>query len=357
MKDLIPMLKNSSRLVAVAAAAALILALTDGITRGPIAAYQKQKKLTARNAVLPAAQYSIHTNAGLLRYAGAEYTNRKELSRGIAFPKTSFSKIYYRAYSKQTNCIGFVYQMTALEGYGGPIEMTVGIRLLTNALGGTPVVSDYRVIQSAETPGLGKAAEDKLHGFFMNKNKKIADFTSNPKTDAISGATVTSAAIKDALYAAVLASEFKIREEYVNLNLPEIWLKILPYTQTLVRLPWTNSGGALRELYEAKYFYQSLGLVGKLYFQADGKKYLAVAGYQPVFNRIYTLAVFEMKYDAATPFVPVPVDLRPYIFATPELLAMRKPQSQVSGSGSFPLKLYSATVESIEALKKAGRWK
>lgn len=357
MKELLPMLKNSGRLVAVAIAAAFILALTDSVTRAPIQNYREQKKIKARNAVLPADLYVLSTNRKLSSYAAKGYTNRQEAKRGLSFPRAVFQPGYYRAYNKKTNTVGFVYQMTAPDGYAGKIDLTVGVKLLSNKLNGKPVINDYRVISSAETPGLGKAAEKKLHIFFTNKNKGIDSFSSDPQKDAVSGATITSVAIKDALYKAVLATEVKLKEEYYNLALPEDHLKILPYTRGLVRQNITNLRTPLKELYEARFFYRVMGLSAKLYFESGGKKYIAVMGIQPVFNRLYTLRLYEMRYDASNPFQAVPVDARPYMFATPEILKSREPL--MTGPNQKPLikDLYNAVVKSVAELQRTGRMK
>jgi len=104
---------------------------------------------------------------------------------------------YYECTGSDAAALGRVYLINA-RGYGGPISLMVGIKP-----DGT--VAGISIVSSSETPGMGKKAENPdFYGQFSNKNVDM--FTvikGEAKTDdqisAISGATITSRAITDAV--------------------------------------------------------------------------------------------------------------------------------------------------------------
>ena len=99
--------------------------------------------------------------------------------------------------------LGYVIQSTSSEGYGGNIVLYVGIRL-----DGT--VNDISILSISETPGLGMRAGDVLVPQFHQKNVKSITYTktgstSDSEIDAISGATITTKAVTNAVNGSLLA--------------------------------------------------------------------------------------------------------------------------------------------------------
>ena len=93
--------------------------------------------------------------------------------------------------------IGRVYLIDA-KGYGGPISLMVGIK-------SDGILAGISILASSETPGLGKKAESPdFYDQFSNKD--VDAFTvvkgavnTDDQISAISGATITSKAITDAI--------------------------------------------------------------------------------------------------------------------------------------------------------------
>jgi Na+-translocating ferredoxin:NAD+ oxidoreductase subunit G len=152
--------------------AALMLALTNSVTVGPIAAASAKAADEARVSVLPAAE----TFEALTGDSAVD-----ALYRGLAGGAT----------------VGYTATITA-NGYGGPVEVTVGIDV-NGAITGLNVGGS----KFAETAGLGaKAKEPAFTGQFIGKQPPL---TLKQDVDAISGATITSAAVTNAVNTAAQA--------------------------------------------------------------------------------------------------------------------------------------------------------
>ena len=88
------------------------------------------------------------------------------------------------------------------NGFGGKIELIIGI-----LMDGT--VSGYKIIQQNETPGLGtKIAENKFSEQFVGLNAHDENFElskNGGEIDALTGATISSNAVVEAVKKAVTA--------------------------------------------------------------------------------------------------------------------------------------------------------
>ncbi|MBR1648942.1 MAG: RnfABCDGE type electron transport complex subunit G [Alphaproteobacteria bacterium] len=88
------------------------------------------------------------------------------------------------------------------EGFGGKIELIMGI-----LMDGT--VSGYKIIEQNETPGLGtKVTEPKFSGQFVGLNAHDDNFDlkkDGGEIDAVTGATISSRAVVNAMKKAVSA--------------------------------------------------------------------------------------------------------------------------------------------------------
>lgn len=100
------------------------------------------------------------------------------------------------------NSLGYVINVTTHEGYGGDISLSVGID-------NEGVVKGMEILDISETAGLGmKAKESGFKDQF--KDKAVSSFTytktgaaSDFEIDAISGATITTKAVTNAVNAAI----------------------------------------------------------------------------------------------------------------------------------------------------------
>ena len=107
------------------------------------------------------------------------------------------------ATDKKGKVIGYVINVTSHEGYGGDIEISVGI-----ASDGT--VKGIEMLSIGETAGLGMKAKDaEFKDQFRDKKVQKFTYTKNgekgdDKIDAISGATITTNAVTNAVDSALI---------------------------------------------------------------------------------------------------------------------------------------------------------
>ena len=100
------------------------------------------------------------------------------------------------------NTVGYVINSTSHNGYGGDITVSTGI-------GADGVVKGIEMLSISETAGLGmKAKEPKFKDQFADKAVTQFSYTktgakSDFEIDAISGATITTKAVTDAVNAAL----------------------------------------------------------------------------------------------------------------------------------------------------------
>ncbi len=158
-KDFLSLIRPALTLFIISAAVTSLLALTNNITERAIKEREEQKTDEACREVLPGAQ------------------SFEEVAEGISEGKDGSG-----------NITGYVINVGE-KGYGGEIRILVGI---TNE--GT--VSGVSVISHSETPGLGaNAAKPSFLRQFVGVNK--AELNGN--IDALSGATVSSKAVTNAV--------------------------------------------------------------------------------------------------------------------------------------------------------------
>ena len=165
----------------ITASVALLLSCTNLLTKDKITENTLLEQTKARTEVMPDAK----------DFEKIEFTPDEN---GIV-------KEIYVANNANGDCIGHCVSVTP-NGFGGAIELTVGF-LADNHLSGVEIVSH------SETPGLGsKAQEPDFLNQFVNKSIKeplAVIKNGTPKEDeiiAVSGATVTSTAVKNGINAA-----------------------------------------------------------------------------------------------------------------------------------------------------------
>ena len=152
--------------------AAVLLAGTNMLTVDRIAEQSLAKADAARRSIMPAAE---------------EFTQLEVASGGPV------DDCYLATAAGET--IGYTSQIT-VKGYGGPIEIIVGVdndgAITAISVGG----SDF-----SETKGLGSRVRDED---FMSQFVGLADpIDLNKNVDAVSGATISSRAVTDGVNAAV----------------------------------------------------------------------------------------------------------------------------------------------------------
>ena len=179
------MFKLGLNLLIISAVAALLLALTNSVTASTIAQRNEQANAEARKLVLESAQ---------------DFEEVKDVktdnSKGV-----EVSEIY-EAKDASGNTVGYTLKVLP-SGYGGTIELMVGI---DSAKG---QVSGINVVSNSETAGLGAKSTDPEFSD-QYKGKPLEELSvlkkgtpGDTEIKAISGATITSTAVTNGVDAAI----------------------------------------------------------------------------------------------------------------------------------------------------------
>ena len=179
------MFKLGLNLLIISAVAALLLALTNSVTASTIAQRNEQANAEARKLVLESAQ---------------DFEQVKDVktdnSKGV-----EVSEIY-EAKDASGNTVGYTLKVLP-SGYGGTIELMVGIDSANGQVSGINIVSN------SETAGLGaKATDPEFSDQYKGKPLEELSVLKNgtpgdTEIKAISGATITSTAVTNGVDAAI----------------------------------------------------------------------------------------------------------------------------------------------------------
>lgn len=176
----VEMIKNAGILFAITLIAGLALGFVNELTKEPIA-YQKELKVQRACAAV----FEDASSFEALPAAGGSQGNGVEI--GTVF----------KALAGDGTLLGYVINTTSSEGYGGDISLMMGVRM-----DGT--LNGISLLAIAETPGLGMQAGDVLVPQYAGKNVTSFIYTksgavNDNEIDAISGATVTTEAVNNAV--------------------------------------------------------------------------------------------------------------------------------------------------------------
>ena len=187
-------LKNTLILTAITLIAGLGLGLVHEITLNPIAQAQEKAKKEAWQAVFP----------------DAKLDEFKETDVDQKAAKQAISDIGVNATIDEVCTVGdtgYVITTTDKDGYGGDIQVSVGIQ-------SDGTVTGVSFLSLSETAGLGmNATKDEFKGQFAGKQVDAFEVTksgaaSDNEINAISGATITSKAITGGVNAGLCAFEY-----------------------------------------------------------------------------------------------------------------------------------------------------
>ena len=179
------MFKLGLNLLIISAVAALLLALTNSVTASTIAQRNEQANAEARKLVLESAQ---------------DFEEVKDVKTDNS-KRVKVSEIY-EAKDASGNTVGYTLKVLP-SGYGGTIELMVGI---DSAKG---QVSGINVVSNSETAGLGaKSTDPEFSDQYKGKPLEELSVLKNgtpgdTEIKAISGATITSTAVTNGVDAAI----------------------------------------------------------------------------------------------------------------------------------------------------------
>ena len=186
--------KNTLILTAITVVSGLLLGVVYGITKEPIAQAQENTKQEAYRTVLSDAsefetvEFDADAAASLLSENGYASDVITEIAEGTDASGAT---------------VGYVISVQSSEAYDGSLSLSVGI-----ASDGT--VKGIEMLEISETAGLGmKADEAEFKDQFKDKNVQKFTYTKtgedgDDKIDAISGATITTNAVTNAVDSALV---------------------------------------------------------------------------------------------------------------------------------------------------------
>lgn len=196
-------IRDALALTTITLVSGLALGAVYGITKEPIARQEELAKQEAYQEVFPEAE-QFQT-----------VTLDEELSGQIrsgldeaGYTQDSIQEVT-EALDDEGQRLGYAITVLTTAGYGGEIQFSMGV-----SLDGT--VNGISFLSISETAGLGmKADTEEFRGQFAQKQVEAFTYTKNgaseeDEIDAISGATITTSAVTDAVNAGLCA--FRILE-------------------------------------------------------------------------------------------------------------------------------------------------
>jgi len=191
-------IKDAAILFAITLVAGLLLGFVYDITKDPIQQQEMAGKITAYQALYPdAADFSYNEEINSL----IENSEELFINSGADFGNVTIDEVV-EVTDASSQMIGYVISATSKDGYNGNIGISVGITA-------DGVVTGIEMLELNETVGFGMQAADagfknqykgkQVDYFTITKNGKSAD----NEIDALSGATITSTAVTNAVNAAL----------------------------------------------------------------------------------------------------------------------------------------------------------
>ena len=192
------LIKDALKLVIITVVAGLVLGAVYGITKGPIADQEQKAQMEAYKTVFPKASDFKEVD-GFSEEAASKIIAANE--NPIDGHDSDVISSAVEAVDASGEALGYIFNITTSKGYGGDIQLTVGIQ-------SDGTVSGYSVLSISETAGLGMKAKDDPRWRQQFAGKKVESFSvvkdgsgsgDDAKIDAISGATITSKAVTGAM--------------------------------------------------------------------------------------------------------------------------------------------------------------
>lgn len=172
--------------------AGALLGFVYELTKDKIEAAKNADKLSAYAAVFPdAAEFAVN-DSFTDQIASSEYA---DALAAAGVEKASVTEAY-EALDGSGSVIGYVMVTESTAGYAGQLSLSVGV-----AADGTVIGLEFLVMN--ETQGIGaKAAEPAFKDQYVGQ--AVDQFTLGGNINAMSGATVTSKAVTNAMNAALV---------------------------------------------------------------------------------------------------------------------------------------------------------
>lgn len=192
-------IKDTVILLIITLVSGLALATVNKVTAEPIAYARAEEKNKAYRGMFKEAE-TFEENDTLVK----ECSSSEEFLNNQGFNGT---KVDEALIAKGDNeILGYIINATSSNGYGGNIQVSLG-------LDKEGKIQGFEILSISETVGLGmKADDDEFKLQFIDKKVKEIKYTKAGATaedeiNAISGATITTSAVTEAVNSALLYAE------------------------------------------------------------------------------------------------------------------------------------------------------
>lgn len=196
MENKSTLLKDAFALFVITLVSGLVLSLVYVVTKEPIEVQAEARKMRAYQSIYAEAEEFIEDEELFALVSEVELTDLSSDYEGIQVVEIN------NALDAEGNIIGYLVQLSTNKGYGGNISLAIGYSL-------DGILKGIETLEINETAGLGaKASEADFKDQFTDKkvdyfiSTKVEATTSN-EISAISGATVTTNAIVNAVNAGI----------------------------------------------------------------------------------------------------------------------------------------------------------
>ncbi len=186
--------KNTLILTAITVVSGLLLGIVYNVTKEPIAQAQENTKQEAYRAVL--------TDASSFETVDFDAESALSLLSENGYTSDTITEVA-EGKDDSGETIGYVISVQSSEAYDGTLDLSVGI-------GSDGTVKGVEMLSISETAGLGmKADEAEFKDQYKDKNVESFSVTKTGEDgdnmiDAISGATITSNAVTNAVNSALV---------------------------------------------------------------------------------------------------------------------------------------------------------
>ncbi|MCR5458864.1 MAG: RnfABCDGE type electron transport complex subunit G [Acetatifactor sp.] len=197
------MLQEALILTVITLFSGLLLGFVHELTKDPI---QKQEQLAIQNAC-----QEVFSNQQDVTFIEQQSEPTLYLKEDLEKQGVSIGKVW-EAMDADGVPAGYVIETASSEGYGGNITLYVGVTM-------DGVLNDVSILNISETPGLGMRASEVLVPQLRNKAVDLIEYTKTgadeeDEIDAISGATITTKAVTNAVNGALrMAKELRGGDE------------------------------------------------------------------------------------------------------------------------------------------------
>lgn len=190
-------LKNTLVMFVVTFVAVLLLAVVNQVTREPIAQAEINARAEVYKVVYPDAQgfADVENSQSLLE-------NSEQFLSDAGYKGCVIDDVLAVEDSSKA-LVGYVIAATSPSGYGGNIQVALGIT-------SDGVIKGFDVVSNSETAGIGsKCTEPEFKNQFAGKNAAVLEYSktgasADNEIDAISGATITTNAVTEAANCAIV---------------------------------------------------------------------------------------------------------------------------------------------------------